>query len=40
MAWLFSGGVTFSILEIHFLFFKNEFREGTYPLCCMGDLRP
>jgi hypothetical protein len=21
----------FSTLEIHFLFFKNEFREGTYP---------
>jgi gas vesicle protein len=23
-----------STLKIQFLFFKNEFREGTYPLCC------
>lgn len=23
--------MSFSDLEIHFLFFKNEFREGTYP---------
>ena len=23
--------VKFSDLEIHFLFFRNEFREGTYP---------
>jgi len=23
--------LVFSTLEIHFLFFKNEFREGTYP---------
>jgi hypothetical protein len=24
----------FSSLEIHFLFFYNDFREGSYPLCC------
>jgi hypothetical protein len=25
--------LVFSTLEIHFLFFKNEIREGTYPPC-------
>jgi hypothetical protein len=25
--------LSFSTLEIHFLFFKNEFREGAYTPC-------
>ncbi len=29
-------GGTFSTLEIHFLFFINEFREGTYPRKARG----